>query len=387
MNNDAVELRHVTKIFNRERHNPNEEVTAVYDLELAVHAGEFFTLLGPSGCGKTTTLRLIAGFEEPNEGEVLIQGNSMKHIPPYHRPVNTVFQNYALFPHMSVEQNVAFGLTVNRVPGAERVKKTAEALALVRLAGLGKRRPSQLSGGQQQRAALARALVNRPAVLLLDEPLGALDLKLRKQMQGELKQLQEQIGTTFIYVTHDQEEALTMSDRIAVMDQGRILQTDTPLNIYENPATRFVAEFIGETNFLTAQIGAFQNGHVALHVGGERVELKRAEFMNALPHLDRTQFTLTVRPEKFVMAHWVPPLHPATPPEVNGHLSLTGVVSDSVYIGTDTRYKIQLQSGESVAVQLRSISQSQHGDRQISFQNGDKVSLTCSVEDLRSFDM
>lgn len=386
MNDDAVELRHVTKIFNRQKRSPNEEVTAVYDLNLRVQRGEFFTLLGPSGCGKTTTLRLIAGFEEPNTGEVYIHDKLMKHVPPYRRPVNTVFQNYALFPHMTVEQNVAFGLTVSRVPAAEKDRKTAEVLALVQLGGLGKRRPSQLSGGQQQRAALARALINRPAVLLLDEPLGALDLKLRKQMQVELKQLQDQIGTTFIYVTHDQEEALTMSDRIAVMDQGRILQVDTPLNIYENPATRFVAEFIGETNFLTAEIGSLQNGHISLLVGGEWVQLMRPEFLDAYLRRAKTQVTLTVRPEKFNMSHWSPPLPSASPAEINGHLSLTGVVSDSIYIGTDTRYKIQLHNGESVAVQLRSISQTKHGKGQVSFRNGDHVQVTCSVDDLRSFE-
>src|SRR5262245_47804000 len=207
-------------------------------MNLTIRAGEFFTLLGPSGCGKTTTLRLIAGFELPTSGEVLIMGQPMSHVPPYRRPVNTVFQSYALFPHLTILQNVAFGLAVKRVPRAERERRAMEALELVRLPAVGDRKPSQLSGGQQQRVALARALVNRPAVLLLDEPLGALDLKLRKAMQIELKHLQTQVGITFIYVTHDQEEALTMSDRIAVMSQGRVLQVGDPVTIYEQPASR-----------------------------------------------------------------------------------------------------------------------------------------------------
>src|SRR5690606_1390251 len=241
-----VELRHVTKKF--------DDVIAVDNVSLEIERGEFFSLLGPSGCGKTTTLRMIAGFEHPTSGEVFIQGQPMGATPPFQRNVNTVFQNYALFPHMTVAENIAFGLEMKGVPKAERQRRVEEALRQVRLEGYGERRPLQLSGGQQQRVALARALINHPGVLLLDEPLGALDLKLRKEMQLELKHLQTSIGITFIYVTHDQEEALTMSDRIAVMSDGKVLQVGTPTEIYEHPANRFVADFIGESNFLHGQV-------------------------------------------------------------------------------------------------------------------------------------
>jgi spermidine/putrescine transport system ATP-binding protein len=256
----AVELREVSKRFG--------EVEAVHQVSLQIREGEFFSLLGPSGCGKTTTLRMIAGFERPDAGEILIRGQRMNEVPPFHRPVNTVFQHYALFPHMTVFENVAFGLEMKRLPREEIRRRVAEALRLVRLTGLENRYPRQLSGGQQQRVALARALVNRPAVLLLDEPLGALDLKLRKEMQLELKNLQHQVGITFIYVTHDQEEAMTMSDRIAVMNQGRVLQVGTPVEIYERPATRFVADFIGETNFLEGRLVAFEEGYARVEVEG-----------------------------------------------------------------------------------------------------------------------
>jgi len=256
----AVELRRVTKIFG--------EVIALRDVSLEIKEGEFFSLLGPSGCGKTTSLRLIAGFELPTEGKVLISGEAMGQIPAYQRPVNTVFQSYALFPHMSVHQNVAFGLEMQHLSKGEIRRRVGEALDMVRLPGLELRRPKQLSGGQQQRVALARALVNRPKVLLLDEPLGALDLKLRKAMQLELKMLQHQVGITFIYVTHDQDEALTMSDRIAVMDHGLVLQVGTPHEIYERPAARFVADFIGETNLIPGQIVAIDRNVVQVGLPG-----------------------------------------------------------------------------------------------------------------------
>jgi len=389
MSDTSVELVQVSKVFNHtakeQAQNYAEEVAAVQEINLSIKAGEFFTLLGPSGCGKTTPLRLIAGFEEPSSGVVYIQGKAMNHVPPYHRPVNTVFQNYALFPHLSVEQNVAFGLTIKPVPAHEKEERTRQALALVRLQGMEKRKPSQLSGGQQQRVALARALVNRPSVLLLDEPLGALDLKLRKQMQLELKQLQAQVGITFIYVTHDQEEALTMSDRIAVMEQGRVLQVDSPIHIYENPATRFVAEFIGETNFLAARLGEVHNGQVSLLVGGTRVDLKRS----GISHLEelllhREKITLTIRPEKFKMQRT--PVNNVFTETANGHLSFTGLVSASVYIGTDTRYKVQLDSGETLSVQLRNISTPLAApDETSAFKNGDLVKVWCRAEDLRAF--
>jgi putative spermidine/putrescine transport system ATP-binding protein len=225
-------------------------VEAVRDVDLEIAAGEFFTMLGPSGSGKTTTLRLIAGFERPDAGKIELQGNDVSDVPPYSRNVNTVFQDYALFPHMSVRENVEYGLRVKKVPKQERAKRAEEALEMVQLAGYGDRKPGQLSGGQRQRVALARASVNRPAVLLLDEPLGALDLKLRQEMQVELKQIQGEVGITFVYVTHDQEEALTMSDRIAVFNDGRIEQIGPPSEVYEQPANLFVAGFVGVSNVL-----------------------------------------------------------------------------------------------------------------------------------------
>jgi len=230
------------------------EVVAVDDVELDVGAGEFFSMLGPSGSGKTTMLRLVAGFETPTAGAILLHGTDVTSLPPFDRDVNTVFQDYALFPHMTVEQNVAYGLMVRRVPKADRGRRVADALEAVRLSGFERRKPSQLSGGQRQRVALARALVNRPSVLLLDEPLGALDLKLREQMQLELKALQRDVGITFLFVTHDQGEALTMSDRIAVFNHGRIEQVGSPTEIYERPASPFVAGFVGTSNVLTGAI-------------------------------------------------------------------------------------------------------------------------------------
>src|SRR5918992_2680169 len=242
----SIELREVSKYFG--------EVPAVNGISLDVRQGEFLTLLGPSGCGKTTTLRMVGGFELPSAGEILIEGEAMGNRPPYRRPVNTVFQNYALFPHMTVAQNVSYGLEMSGVPKPERQKRVAEALEMVRLPHVEARKPAELSGGQQQRVALARALVNRPAVLLLDEPLGALDLKLRKQLQVELKGIQRDVGITFVYVTHDQEEALTMSDRIAVMNRGLIEQVGGPETIYERPQTTFVAGFIGVSNLMPGQV-------------------------------------------------------------------------------------------------------------------------------------
>ena len=242
----AVEIESVTKRFG--------EVVAVDNVDLAIGDGEFFALLGPSGCGKTTTLRMIAGLDLPTEGSLRIFGEEVGMAPPDRRPVNTVFQAYALFPHMTVRQNIEFGLRMRRVKDPERSQRVAEATGMVRLAGMEDRRPNQLSGGQQQRVALARALVNQPKVLLLDEPLGALDLKLRQEMQQELKALQREVGITFVFVTHDQEEALAMSERIGVMSEGRLLQVGTPREIYDRPASRFVADFIGRTNIIEASV-------------------------------------------------------------------------------------------------------------------------------------
>src|SRR5918999_682885 len=249
-----VELRGLTKRF--------DDVVAVDSIDLHIDAGEFLSLLGPSGCGKTTTLRLVAGFERPDEGSVLIDGADVTALPPYKRDVNTVFQSYALFPHLNVFDNVAYGLRRNKVGGDDVERRVNEILDLVDLAGFGRRRIAQMSGGQQQRVALARALVNRPQLLLLDEPLGALDLKLRKQMQLELKRIQGEVGITFVYVTHDQEEAMTMSDRIAVMNAGRFEQVGAPQDVYELPATEFVASFLGASNLLDGEIES-ANGSMA----------------------------------------------------------------------------------------------------------------------------
>jgi putative spermidine/putrescine transport system ATP-binding protein len=294
-----VQLESVTKAYG--------DVVAVDDLALEVAPGEFFTMLGPSGSGKTTTLRLIAGFELPDEGRVLLNGADVTRQPPYARDVNTVFQDYALFPHMTIGENVAYGMKVKRVARTERNTRTSEALELVRLGGLENRKPAQLSGGQRQRVALARAIVNRPQVLLLDEPLGALDLKLRQEMQIELKRIQQEVGITFVYVTHDQEEALTMSDRLAVFNAGRIEQVGTPAEVYEHPETEFVAGFVGISNVLERPV----NGQPS---------------------------RFTVRPEKIRVLEE----HEAAEP---GAHSETGRIRDVVYIGMVTRYTVELDEG------------------------------------------
>jgi putative spermidine/putrescine transport system ATP-binding protein len=283
------------------------DVVAVDGIDLDVRRGEFFTMLGPSGSGKTTTLRLIAGFEQPDEGKILLGGEDVARRPPYERDVNTVFQDYALFPHMSVGENVEYGLRVKGFARRERQARAKEVLDVVRLGGLEGRKPAQLSGGQRQRVALARAIVNNPRVLLLDEPLGALDLKLRVQMQTELKAIQRDVGIAFVYVTHDQEEALTMSDRIAVFNHGRIEQVGTPVEVYEHPATEFVAGFVGVSNVLQR--------------GGRR---------------------FTVRPEKIVM------LEPGDP--ADGYDTEPGVVSEVVYVGAVTRYVVDLDAGGRLTV-------------------------------------
>ncbi|MBM3126729.1 MAG: polyamine ABC transporter ATP-binding protein, partial [Chloroflexi bacterium] len=266
----AVELRDVVKQFITPEGNL---LNAVDHVTMQIRNGEFFSMLGSSGCGKTTSLRMIAGFEWPTEGEVYIEGKPMGHTPPYQRKVNTVFQSYALFHHMTVFQNVAFGLEMEGVAKSEIAKRVTRALEMVQLTGMDRRKPRQLSGGQQQRVAVARALVKTPDVLLLDEPLGALDLKLRKEMQLELKALQKQLGITFIYVTHDQEEALTMSDRIAVMSNGRVQQMGTPVEIYERPTNRFVADFIGESNFLSGTIRSLSSQEAEVYIPSLNAEI------------------------------------------------------------------------------------------------------------------
>jgi putative spermidine/putrescine transport system ATP-binding protein len=300
------------------------DVVAVARVDLDIADGEFFSMLGPSGSGKTTTLRMIAGFEEPTAGRVILSGRDVTGVPPFDRDVNTVFQDYALFPHMSVGENVAYGLMVRKVPRPERDRRVAEALAMVRLEGLDKRKTAQLSGGQRQRVALARALVNRPKVLLLDEPLGALDLKLREQMQIELKAIQKEVGITFIYVTHDQEEALTMSDRMAVFNLGRIEQIGTPADVYEHPATTFVAGFVGSSNLI-------KDGVARAVLGRDGV--------------------FTVRPEKIRLAE------PADPVDADEHTAL-GHVREVVYLGSDTRYIIALDAGGELVVTQQNLQAS-----------------------------
>ena len=291
-------------------------VSAVDGVDLEVADGEFFSMLGPSGSGKTTTLRLIAGFELPTEGRVWLHGVDVTRQPPFERDVNTVFQDYALFPHMTVGDNVAYGLTVRKVPRAERERRVGEALDMVRLTGYDRRKPAQLSGGQRQRVALARALVNRPRVLLLDEPLGALDLKLREEMQLELKAIQREVRITFIYVTHDQEEALTMSDRLAVFNRGRIEQLGTPAELYERPATAFVAGFVGTSNLL--------RGDAAKALVGE-------------------EGLFTVRPEKIRMAE-------RGAAEAGDEVGADGTIRNVVYLGPDTRYIVALDAGPDLVV-------------------------------------
>ncbi|MCA9937743.1 MAG: ABC transporter ATP-binding protein [Anaerolineales bacterium] len=384
----AVELQNVSKQFG--------DVLAVDHVSLQIADGTFFSLLGPSGCGKTTTLRMIAGFEQPTQGEILIQGQAVAGIPAYRRPVNTVFQNYALFPHMTVAANIAFGLEMSRTPRAEITRRVGEALELVRLPNLGDRKPTQLSGGQQQRVALARALVNRPKVLLLDEPLGALDLKLRKAMQLELKHIQEEVGITFIYVTHDQEEALTMSDAIAVMSDGVVRQVGAPRDIYERPANRFVADFIGETNFLEGEIVA--GGEKAVvRVGGALV---RGVAEGRTTRRDQP-VTVAIRPEKinlyppgmvsvqdeFFDAEQVARMFDGEVPtgsfDMRQYLAvedetvvLDGRVEEAIYIGTDTRYRVALGENGHLFVRMQN-----YGNRyDTQFNVGDNVLIHWAVE-------
>ena len=304
----AISVRGLRKTFG--------DVVAVSDVDLDVFDGEFLTLLGPSGSGKTTVLRLIAGFEKPDSGTITLAGQDVTKLPPNARDVNTVFQDYALFPHMNVRENVEYGLRVKKVPKAERQQRALEALEAVRLGEYGDRRPNQLSGGQRQRVALARALVNRPRVLLLDEPLGALDLKLREQMQVELKEIQRDVGITFVFVTHDQDEALTMSDRIAVFNHGRIEQLGTPTEVYEHPASTFVAGFVGTSNLI--------EGDVALKVFG-------------------SPGTWSVRPEKLRIVKGSVPSQP--------HLRVVeGSVREVIYVGMSTRFVVNLDAGGSLVV-------------------------------------
>ncbi len=333
----AIELADVAKDF----HVHGEVVAAVKGIDLAIRRGEFFSMLGPSGCGKTTTMRMIAGFEECTTGSVFLYGRDVTGVPPNKRDVNMVFQSYALFPHMSVYENVAFGLRRRKVAGAEITGRVREMLRIVDLTGREKRRPRELSGGQQQRVALARALVNRPRALLLDEPLGALDLKLRQAMQVELKRIQREVGITFVYVTHDQGEALTMSDRIAVMNDGAIEHLGTPREIYEHPATRFVAGFIGTSNLLTGTVSRVVDRNAVIDVGpDERIVVPMGD--HALSSGDHVE--LTVRPEKIGLSVSRP--DGAT----SEHCVLRGKVTEVVYLGTATNFNITTSTGADVMV-------------------------------------
>jgi spermidine/putrescine transport system ATP-binding protein len=310
-------------------------VVAVNDVTLAIPGGEFFSMLGPSGCGKTTTLRMIAGFETPDDGRILLQGRDVTLVPPQRRNVNMVFQSYGLFPHMTVAENVAFGLKIKRLDRTEIERRVTDVIRVVRLEGLDDRRPAQLSGGQQQRVALARALVNQPAALLLDEPLGALDLQLRKEMQLELKQLQARTGTTFVYVTHDQEEAMTMSDRIAVMRGGVVEQLATPRELYARPASAFVAGFIGVSNLIKVRVDRREGGLLEMDLAdGERL-------LAVDPGEPGEEFQVTVRPEWIKLAD-----------ENSGgrESRVTGTVTDVVYLGSVTQLLVLLRTGERLTV-------------------------------------
>jgi putative spermidine/putrescine transport system ATP-binding protein len=324
-----IEIRNLTKSFGT--------VQAVDGVDLDINSGEFITLLGPSGSGKTTVLRMIAGFEDPDSGSIKLNGEEITHLPPYERDVNTVFQDYALFPHMDVITNIEYGLRIKKVAKDERREKALTALEQVRLGGYENRKPSQLSGGQRQRVALARALVNRPSVLLLDEPLGALDLKLRQQMQIELKELQREVGITFIFVTHDQEEALTMSDRIAVFDKGKIQQLDKPSNVYERPTNEFVAGFVGVSNLISG-------------VAAEKLLGRKGTF--------------TVRPEKISI-------------NSNSDKSAPGIVREVEYLGPATRFLVELDAGVQLVVLRQNVAES---SLDVEGMRGKKVSLSWSKD-------
>ncbi|MEN2466235.1 ABC transporter ATP-binding protein [Ornithinibacillus sp. JPR2-1] len=322
-----VQLENVTKEF--------DDTNVVDNLNLDIRAGEFLTLLGPSGCGKTTTLRMIAGFEKPTTGKILLNGKQVDEMEPYKREVNTVFQSYSLFPHMSVFDNVAFGLKMKKVGKEEIKERVTKALKLVQLEEYGNRKPKQLSGGQQQRIAIARAIVNNPKVLLLDEPLGALDLKLRKQMQLELKHLQQTLNITFIYVTHDQEEALTMSDRIVVMNKGKIEQIGLPYEIYERPQTRFVADFIGQTNIIEGTVRG---------INGDMAEMEYANQPIAIPntaHVTKDEeVIISVRPEKLKIS--------STP--IEGLNNVKGTFKEKIYVGSVTKIVVTMPNGKDLTV-------------------------------------
>jgi spermidine/putrescine transport system ATP-binding protein len=356
-----VRLDRVTKRFH--------EVTAVDDLSLEIERGEFFSMLGPSGCGKTTTLRMLAGFEDVTAGTVWLGDQNVTELPPYKRDVNTVFQNYALFPHLNVFENVAFGLRRRKVSEAEIKRRVAEMLELVELPGYERRRPNQLSGGQQQRVALARALINNPRVLLLDEPLGALDLKLRKQMQLELKRIQSNVGITFVFVTHDQEEAMTMSNRIAVMRDGKVEQLGAPEDLYERPVTPFVANFLGVSNLLDGKVVAINGEFADVELGrGERVRVPAEGCRDTL------EVTIGVRPEKLRL---VAAESDTAGSGGSGRNSLVGSITAAGYLGVSTQYAVRLDDGFDVTIYTQNIDISSVGEQ---LTPGERVHMTWKPE-------
>jgi spermidine/putrescine transport system ATP-binding protein len=341
------------------------EAIAVDHIDLEVRDGEFFSLLGPSGCGKTTTLRMIGGFEAPTSGLIELQGQDVTWLPPYKRNVNTVFQNYALFPHLTIYENVAFGLRRKGAKDAEVKSRVREMLALVELPGFEARKPNQISGGQAQRVALARALINKPAVLLLDEPLGALDLKLRKQMQVELKRIQQEVGITFIYVTHDQEEAMTMSDRIAVMNKGRYEQLGEPEVLYERPTTPFVAGFLGVSNLLPGAVEGDDGTYADVRLADDtRIRAPRALVGNV------ANVNVGVRPEKIR-------LHEETAEAPAGHNHMTGVVRDASYLGVSTQYLVEARGGARIMVYEQNVERATKAEL---WTQGEAVQMTWSPD-------
>jgi spermidine/putrescine transport system ATP-binding protein len=341
------------------------EAIAVDHINLEVDDGEFFSLLGPSGCGKTTTLRMIGGFEQPTSGLIELQGQDVTWLPPYKRNVNTVFQNYALFPHLTIFENVAFGLRRKGAKDTEVKGRVKEMLALVELPGFETRKPTQISGGQAQRVALARALINKPAVLLLDEPLGALDLKLRKQMQVELKRIQQEVGITFIYVTHDQEEAMTMSDRIAVMNKGKYEQLGEPEALYERPTTRFVAGFLGISNLLPGAVEGNDGTYSAVRLADDtRIRAPRSIVG------DVANVNVGVRPEKIRM-------HDVASEVPTGHNHMSGVVRDASYLGVSTQYLVEARGGATIMVYEQNVERATKSEL---WTTGEEVQLTWSPD-------